>query len=443
MTTEAKVGAFIIAGLVFLGVAIFLLGDFTFQSRYTLYVTFHDVAGLSEKAPVKLSGVEVGKIRGIDLLGDLARVEASISSKVPVYRDAVFSIGSTGIIGSKFLQIDQGRPETGTIPPKTTVQGQDPVSIEKAITKALHSLQELLGGGPGDKGTLAKNLNATVANVRNLTANLDELVADTKPQITSALGRLDSITAKLDSVLAKTNEMMAAINQSKGPVGALLHDEKMKNDVKETMSSLKEAAGTAKDVLGRMTQFRVYWNYDWRYEHAIRASRTDLGLKISPREGRYYYLGGSNIANTSDEPRAGDFTKKNTVDAMLGWTGDTIGTRWDLGIGVIRSGGGARVTLTPAAEHPVWGRFSVTAQAYDFGRSRTVNGHKYTKPAYDVGAQVRLHRVVGVGARVEDLSDTKRGQTWVNVSFEDKDIAYLFGMVTFGAAGTRGRSKSR
>ena len=48
--------------------------------------------------------------------------------------------------------------------------------------------------------------------------------------------------------LGKSNVMMASLTTDKGAVGALLHDEKMKEDVKETVASVKEAASTAKEV---------------------------------------------------------------------------------------------------------------------------------------------------------------------------------------------------
>ncbi|HVE13628.1 MAG TPA: MlaD family protein [Elusimicrobiota bacterium] len=442
MSTEAKVGGFVLAGLAFLGLAVFLLGDFTFERRYPIYVTFGDTGGLSEKAPVKLSGVEIGKVKAIRLEGRKAKAELSVRSGVDIYRDSAFSIGSTGIIGSKFLQIDEGDPASGVLAPGSTVQGIDPVSIEKALTKALASLQDLLGGFNGEKGKqglLARNLNDTVSNVRNLTANLDEMFADTKPHLTKALARMDSITEKLDTLMARADEMMAAINSSKGPVGAMLHDEQMKADVKQTVSSLKETAGQVKDILGRVNQFRVFWNYDWRYENAISRSRGDVGVKIMPREDRYYYLGGANLGNDSDATPSRDYQRKNKIDGLLGFVYGPM----DLGVGVIRSGGGARLTYTPFKDDPLWGRFSVMGQAYDFGRDRTFNSHHFTHPEYDVGVMARITRLIGVGARVEDLQEIARYQSWINVSFEDKDIAYLFGLTTFGLAGSKGRTKSK
>ena len=346
------------------------------------------------------------------------------------------------MIGSKFLQIEQGHPSAGPLPPDSQVVGQDPVSIEKALTKALASLQTLLGdlnGPPGEQGKLAKNIHSTIQNVRSLPANLNDMMTDAKPAVTASLQRMDDITAKLDRLLEQTNQMMASVNQSKGPVGALLNDQEMKQDIKQTVADVREAAGTAKDVLGRLTQFRVWWSYDWRYEHALKGGRTDIGLKISPREGRYYYVGGSNLSSPTDESRGIDYPRKNTVDALLGWDSKT----WDVGVGGLRSGGGGRLRLTPFAGKTYWGKVSVVGEAYDFGRNRVANGRRLDHPMLAVGAIAQVHKFVGLGARVEDLQEVARYQTWLNVAFEDKDVAYLLGMVSFGAAGTKGRAKSK
>lgn len=439
LSLEAKVGAFVVAGLVLMGTAIFLLGDYTFEKRYTLYAQFHDVANLNRNSPVKLSGVEIGQVRDIQLAGGMAKCVLAIRKGVDIYKDAEFAIGSTGIIGSKYLQIDQGHPDSGVIAPETTVRGTDPVSIEKALTKALNSLQGILTeiNSEGPRGSLTGNLKETVANLREMTANLNDLIETTKPNLEKAMARTDGITQKLDAVLAKTDQMMAGLSTDKGAVGALLHDEKVKEDVKQTVASVREAANTAKDVLGRINQFRVYWNYDYRYEAPIRGGYSDIGLKIVPRESRYYYAGISNMGSIVDQPKHGtDYVQKNRVDGLLGF----VKGPFDLSIGAIRSAGGARLRVTPFWRDPIGKRLTVEAQGYDFGRNRVINGRRFDKPAYDFGVLARVTRWFGIGARVEDVQVRKAYNTWLNVTFEDQDIAYLFGLASFGAAGTKGRS---
>ena len=443
ISLEAKVGAFVLSGLVCIAAAIFLLGDYTFERRYTINVTFTDVANLSKEAPVKLSGVEIGKVKDLVLEEQHARVVAVIRSGVDIYKDAQVSIGSTGIIGSKFLQIDQGHSSAGVYPPGSVIKGIDPVSIEKELTQTLDKLQAMMDDltKEGPRGSLTHNLRDTVANVRDMTANLNDLIATTKPKLESAMGRTDDITKKLDDLLAKSNTMMAGLSTDKGVVGALIHDEKVKDDVKETIADVREAANTAKDMLGRVNQFRVYWNYDWRYDSVAATSHSDIGLFIYPRENRYYYVGGSNLANVSDAPRSGhqpDYTQPNRIDGLLGWQ---MGA-FDAAVGVIRSAGGARVTYTPGYKDPFWSRFSLVGQGYDFSRNRNIEGYQFNKPEFDAGLVARVQKYVSVGARVEDIIQRPRFMTWGKVLWEDKDVAYLFGLATFGAAGTKGRSKS-
>lgn len=441
LSLEAKVGAFVLTGLLCIATAIFLLGDYTFERRYTEYATFSDVANLSKDAPVKLAGVEIGKVKGLLLEDHHAKVIMAIRHGVDIYNDAEFEIGSTGIIGSKYLAINQGHASAGVLPPNSVVRGTDPVSIEKSLNQALGKLDKLLSSltEEGPRGSLTDNLRETVANVRDMTANLNDLIETTKPKLEKSLERTDDITKKLDDLLAKANQTMAGLATDKGAVGALLHDEKVKEDVKQTIADVKEAAGTAKDVFGRITQFRVFWNYDWRYDSLARTSHSDIGLKIYPRDGRYYYGGISNAANLNDAPRGHqpDYTQPNRADALLGWE---LGPM-DVAVGVIRSGGGARLTYTPFYKDPSLGRFSVTGQAYDFGRNRVVNGKAFDKPSFDAGLLAKINKYIGLGARVEDIARVKRVMTWANVQWEDQDIAYLFGMATFGAAGTKGRSK--
>jgi len=441
LSTEAKVGAFLLVGLAFFATAIFLLGDYTFQRRYPIYVDFQDVSDLSKNSPVKLAGVEVGQVSDIELEGGVARVTASIRDGIPVYKDAQFEVGSTGVIGSKYLQIDQGHPDAGILPSGSEVKGLSPLSIEKQLTDALSGVKSLIteldAKGP-DGRTLIGNLRDTVANVRDLTANLDDLIATDKPHLDKAMARADDITAKMDKLLAQTNEVMASLNSNKGAVGALLHDPKVKQDVTKTLDSVQKAAANVNDIISRVNQFRVYWNYDWRYASAVGSSHSDLGLKIVPRDHRYYYIGAENIGSPSNKPISGDYEKLNTVDGLLGFTKGPF----DVAFGSIRSAGGARLLVTPFYKDPVGKRFTLMAQGYNFGRDIIIDGRHFNRPEYDVGLLARIDKYFFVGARVDDLATVKTFETWLHVSFEDKDIASLFGLAVTGASGLKGRSKS-
>jgi phospholipid/cholesterol/gamma-HCH transport system substrate-binding protein len=439
MTTETRVGAFILAGLVVLAGIILKLSDVTTQRTYPLSVSFRDVAGLPDKSVVKLSGVEVGKVRKIVLEGARAIVKVRINEGIQIFKDAHFRVGSTSIIGSKFLQIDQGHASAGVIERGSSVMGEDTEPLERLMADALKSVQDLLGdlkGSVGKHAPLMENLTASVKNMREMTANMNDLMADVKPHLEKSLERSEAISAKLDQLLARTNDLMAKLNSSTGTVGALVSDPAMKDEVKETVTNLRDASVSAKDILGRFGQYRVYWNFTARNEPAARATKGDAGLRIVPRPGRYYYIGASNLGSTSNTALGVDYEQKNTIDALLGFDGDW----WDVFGGAVRSSFGVGARLRPFYWDPILGRLSFFAQGYDFGRNRTILGRSFDKPVYDAGIEAQIHRFVTIGARVQDIAEVRRYETTANLSFEDKDVAYLFGLVTFAGSGAKSQA---
>ncbi|HBB66770.1 MAG TPA: hypothetical protein DEF68_01170 [Elusimicrobia bacterium] len=427
MHDETKVGVFVLVGMALFGTAIFLLGDYSFQTYYPVSVEFQDVAGLPDKSVVKLSGVVVGKIKKIYLKRDKVRVQLAVQDGVKIYRNSRFLIGSTSLIGSKFLQIDQGDASSGVIEPGDVMSGSDVLPIDRAMAKAVEEIQGLVKDLRGD-GSMTKNLGEILANLREVTAGINEIVSTSQPHAEKAMERLDGITAKLDSILAKTDSLLTKISNGDGVAGALVSDKQMKENVTSTLNNLKDASASVKDIVGRVGGFRTYWNLQTKYEPLARNSKSDLGVKIYPRPGRYYYLGGSNIINTKDQVRGVDYDTRNTIDAQLGW--EIKG--FDLYAGALGGAGGFGVKYRPFHYDPKWDMFRFMVEASDFSRRRTIKGRFFDKPRYDAGMEFIFNRYVSAGVRVNDLEEVKRVNYTARVMFEDKDISYLLGLATLG-----------
>ncbi|HOX23995.1 MAG TPA: hypothetical protein PLL10_11055, partial [Elusimicrobiales bacterium] len=283
-------------------------------------------------------------------------------------------------------------------------------------------------------GQFASQLNQTMNNVRQLTANLNDLIATTSPHMTGTMEHMESLTAKLDQLIAKADGLMDDIKSGKGAVGALMTDQKMKEDVKQTLSNVKETTESAKKMLGRLGGFRVAWSYENLYEPQVEQSRSNLGLKVSPRKGRYYYLGVSNIGNPADQARRPDYVEKNRLDARLGWENNA----YDFYGGLLHGSGGVGLRVKPLYDVPFWDRFSALTEIYDWTRRRTINGRYFGNPNYNVGGEFRIHRILSVGMRATDIAGTGNTQYTANLTFEDKDLSYLLGIITLGTMTSRG-----
>jgi len=427
MNGEMKVGLFVIIGSVLFGTAIFLLGNYSFQKYYIINAEFSDVAGLPDKAIVKLSGVEVGKIQKIFLKEERVVVQLGIWEGVKIYRNAKVLVGSTSMIGSKFMQIDQGTPSAGVLEAGATMQGEESQALDRALARAVTSLESLVSDIRGEGG-LARDLKVILTNLREVTTNVNELVSNTQPHAEKAMERVDSITAKLDEMLTKTDAIVDKISRGEGVAGALVSDTKMKDEVSAAITNLRDASASAKDALGRIGGFRTYLKWDFKYEPLARSSKNNFGVKISPREGRYYYLGGANMINTKDEARGTDYEVMNTVDAQLGWE---IGA-FDLYAGVIRGSGGSGVRWKPFFNSK-WDRLAILAEASEFTRNRSIKGRHLSGIRYDAGVDVKVNKIISAGVRLNDMAQTKRVNYTTRLLFEDKDIAYLFGFASLGS----------
>lgn len=419
MNAETKLGIFTVLGLLVLGFSLYFLGGFSVTKTYDLNVRFADVSGLPVKAPVKLSGVEVGKVKKIKIEGEDVIVVTAINEGVPIFKGAQFSVVMTGIIGSKYLKIVQGASDGVAYKAGDYVQGKDEVPMDVMINETMASIKSL-ADSVNNQGQFGEKLNQTMIEVRQLSANLNQLVAAMKPYLSSSVQNLDSATARLD-------ELLAGIEQGEGVIGGLMKDEQMKEDVKESVTSLKETMSEVKTFVGKMSRFRVYWDYDFFYMPKPALATSDLALEIYPSSGYTFYRAGiANIGNEDDTLDPHDYLEKNQFDVRFG-----LYNNWaTLSAGLIRGAGGVALELKPFYDTEFLERFTLTGEFSDWGRDRTINGRLFNKPNVTYGVDFRFNRYFSAGAWVRDALETNDFAVKANISFNDQDISSFFGLAT-------------
>lgn len=134
--TERVVGVFVLAGMLCLAYLAISLGDLdVFRgSAYRVTALFDSVSGLKDGASVEIAGVEVGKVESIRLSDDdRADVRIRIRGGVKITADVIASVRTKGIIGDRYIRLEQGGsdkyiPAGGRIRDTTP-----PVDIEELI----------------------------------------------------------------------------------------------------------------------------------------------------------------------------------------------------------------------------------------------------------------------------------------------------------------------
>ena len=114
---ELWVGSFVLMSLVALAGIALQVSNFTGwkeQPTYQVSALFDNIGGLKVRAPVKLSGVVIGRITaiGVDPVSFKARVEMEIDKSFNLLpSDSSASILTSGLLGDQYIGLEPGGEE--------------------------------------------------------------------------------------------------------------------------------------------------------------------------------------------------------------------------------------------------------------------------------------------------------------------------------------------
>jgi len=161
----AAVGAFVLVlGAVLVAALLWLASGGAFQKKYDLYLAFEDesVAGLNLNAPVKYNGVDVGKVRQIELdPGNPERVNLifAIERGTPIKEDTVAVLKTQGLTGIAYVELSGGAPHA---PLLRAAEGSEfPVIRTKPSLSA--RLENVLTSVLAKLDSTSNNLNAMLS----------------------------------------------------------------------------------------------------------------------------------------------------------------------------------------------------------------------------------------------------------------------------------------
>ena len=135
--TDVIVGIFVLAGLICLGYLAIRLGKLELfgTQGYVVFADFVSVAGIKLGDPIEIAGVRVGKVEGIALADDRARLTLRVTDGVKLQDDVIASVRARGLIGDKFVLVTPGASDK-IIPPGGRIRETDsPPDIPDLIGK--------------------------------------------------------------------------------------------------------------------------------------------------------------------------------------------------------------------------------------------------------------------------------------------------------------------
>ncbi len=259
-SVEVRVGLFVVATVAIFIVFLFLLGDYRFGKGLKIYTDFHFSGSLSAGAPVKISGVRIGKVTEVRYVGATKNVDPPLYPEPPeraiqvratvlideAYVDAINSnstfLINQGLFGESYLEFrraDNGAPVVnGAI-----FRGRDAQSLDSLISTISRTVSDLKLDQIDLKavGTLLKD-GSSLANT------MQRILATAEPEVpvllSNANGAVLSFKELADGgkkLISTNGDLAKTLNNTKQLSGTLAGGgESLMNEAFNALAAIKK-----------------------------------------------------------------------------------------------------------------------------------------------------------------------------------------------------------
>ena len=262
--TQIKVGIFLLIGLTITGMLVVYFGRLGegFANYYNLRLEFANASGIIRGSEVLLAGAKVGRVTGDPVIMPEMNgvyVELRILEQVRIPVGSQFSIGSSGLLGDKYIQIvlKDGKPDGQTIEPDSTVKGSD-------IGDGIGGLTEGAGDLIADLRNTVKNINAVVTKLDESVLSKSELesVSATIKNLETTSGKLAESSGRFESLAKSGQETMESGKKAADAIRELAEQARTGRGMLGSLVSNREMAENLRAFILNLRKHGILWYKD-------------------------------------------------------------------------------------------------------------------------------------------------------------------------------------
>jgi phospholipid/cholesterol/gamma-HCH transport system substrate-binding protein len=245
-----KLGVFVLGGLLFLIILLFMIGqnENMFGSNYMLKTHVDNAAGLRVGNNVRYSGIEVGTVKKVIILNDTL-IEISMvidkSMKKVIRKNAIVTLGTDGLIGNKVVNIEPGA-------------GLADIAVENDLLPFRMSINtenmlRTLSGSNKNIEDITNELKIAVVRI-NASEGLWKLLNDTvlAAGLRKSAINLQKATANAERMTSDMQQIIGDVKDGKGSVGKILRDTGIEYNLNATIKQLQKVADEADKLAGNL-----------------------------------------------------------------------------------------------------------------------------------------------------------------------------------------------
>jgi phospholipid/cholesterol/gamma-HCH transport system substrate-binding protein len=222
MSTEAKVGLFVIVVAVLLIGTVYYLGNEQWGHHLIPYRTYlHYAGGMEPGSTVLFGGITVGRVAAVRAWNeDPTKIELLLELKegTPINASCMARLGAVSLMSAPAIAISTGSNAAPRLKPGEVIPSEETVSIDEMARKLagiadqaqglITEVESQIKGLSGQAITLLANLNATTGPANR--TQIAEILRNTNAMLAQQSPKIDRIT---DQVLVASRDADAAINK--------------------------------------------------------------------------------------------------------------------------------------------------------------------------------------------------------------------------------------
>ncbi|MDB6039844.1 MAG: Mammalian cell entry related domain protein [Verrucomicrobiales bacterium] len=271
-TLETRLGIFFALALLAAVIVLEMAGGGdSFRRGFPVRSQFKNIQELKVGDPVRMAGVDVGRVQKVALAGERVEVAMKLNNGTQVRTDSKATIKFVGLLGQNFVSIDFGTSGAPLITPNALLESTEQADLNTLMVK----LENVAAGVEG----LTKNFSGE--NINNLLGPFTDFLKQNSPRIAAILANIQVVSTQIaegkgtvgrlitddslyNSALAtvknldattteikplfdqakltlnKANLIIDDVNQGKGTVGKLVKDETLYRETTSAMSNIRE-----------------------------------------------------------------------------------------------------------------------------------------------------------------------------------------------------------
>lgn len=233
----AKLAVFAVVTLAALALLAMAIRNSAFTATTSYQALFTDATGVSRGDEVRLAGVRVGSVDGVELDGDrLARVTFSVDRSVPLTTATWAKLRYRDLIGQRYLALVPERIGAPALPAEAVIgvertrpaldltvlfNGFRPLFAALTPDQVNRLSYELIRVFQGEGGTI-RALLTHLASVTGTLADRDALIGSLIDNLNQVLATFDQRAPRLAELVTNLQSLVSGLSQDRRAIGSAL-----------------------------------------------------------------------------------------------------------------------------------------------------------------------------------------------------------------------------